>query len=352
MKRVLVAAMCLLLALLIYNSSSASAQTPTPVPSPSPTATAAATASPVPTASPAAAASPSPAPTAAATAAPSPLPAPALPPLQGLFGAVRAVSTAALTIDTRGEPGPSREVQVAVNAQTRVSAPPKQAAAVSDIKVGDRLALLLSVAEGKFTALQIVIIPVQPVRKHIQGIVMEVAANRITLMDRDGKVFNLQVSPGLAAPAAGQFIVATVEEDPSTRQLRLAAFEVSDKVLDRLDRHRQGLQGRRPRDEDEGERIRGDLEKLEDLLTRNAERHLEVLEGVLEKAPEQARAALTRVLEKARDRKGEIKEKIESRGRGRGGVEPPGPPGTPGPAGPGGPPEDRGKPGSPGKSGR
>ncbi len=206
------------------------------------------------------------------------------------------------------------------------------------ITVGARIAVLASVTGGNYTALQIVVIPAQPVKKHIQGVVMEVTGSQVTLIDSAGKVFIMQLAPGVAAPSVGQFIIATVQEDPVSKQLSLFAFEVSDKLLDRLEKNIGKIQDKKPKDEAEQKDNEKQMNTLEELLNRNADRHLEVLQRVLDKAPEQAKAALSKVLDSAKERKDDIKNKVEKR-KGREG--PPGPP--TGPAS---------NPSKPGKSGK
>lgn len=288
----------------------AEAQTPSPTPTsgPTPTPASSPTLSPAPTTLPVVTASP------AVT-----LPV-ARPPQQGLFGVVKVVSATALTIDTRVEPGETREIRVTVTSQTRIMAPPIQAATTNNIRVGDRIAVLASVTPGNFTALQILVIPAQPVKKHIQGLVMDVSASQITLVERDGRVFTMQFAQGAIAPSIGQFVIATVEEDSVSKQLRLVTFEVSDKLLDKLEKDIEKVKNKQPKDADEEKEKGQDLNKLEDILNRNAERHLDVLQRVLDKVPDQAKSALTKVLDRARERKDDIKIKIEQRrGSGRGG---------------------------------
>lgn len=281
-----------------------------------------------------AAPAPTPAPTPTPTPAPTPAPVPpARPQLHGFFGLVKAVSTAALTMDTRGQRGETRDIEMLITSDTRIMAPPVQAASTGYITVGARLAVLASLSEGRYTALQIVIIPAHPVKKHIQGLVMEVKDTQVTLMERNGKVFTLQLAQGVASPAVGQFIIATAEENPVTKDLRLLAFEISDKLLEKLEKHIGKIEGKKSKDEEEEKGKGKDLDKLENLLNRNADRHLQTLERVLEKAPDQAKPALKGVIEKAKDRKEDIKDKIEKR-KGKDG--PKGPPsGRPGKSGKG-----------------
>lgn len=180
--------------------------------------------------------------------APTPTPPPNPPPpvslpapgLHGLFGVVKAVAPTALTLEGSPIEGATAAYQVAVSSQTRIMAPPIQVASIGYIKIGDRLAILASVSEGIYTALQIVVIPRQPVKRHIQGLVMDVKDNQIILINRAGKVFVLQLAPNVPAPPLGQFIISTVEEDFALQPAffgRLLVYEVSEKLLKRLGNH-------------------------------------------------------------------------------------------------------------------
>ena len=216
-------------------------------------------------------------------------------------------------METRAERGETRNIDLAITSNTRIMAPPIQVASVGYIKFGERIAVLASVSEGKYTALQIVVIPGQPVKRHIQGMVMDIKDSQVTLIERNGKVLIMQLAQGVAAPAIGQFIIATVEENPVTKEMRLLVYEVSEKLLEKLEKHLGKIENREPKDADE-EREKGkDLEKLEEILNRNADRHLETLQRVLDKAPEQAKAALSKVLDRAKERKDDIKNKVEKR---------------------------------------
>lgn len=172
------------------------------------------------------------------TPTPVPTPAPVTPGLHGLFGAVKEVGAASLTVVKNAEQGQTLDINLVITSQTRIMAPPVQVASIGYIKVGDRLAVLVSVSEaGIYNALQIVVIPRQPVKRHIQGLVMEVRDNQITLINRAGRVFILQLVPGVPAPAVGQFIISTVEEDPALQPAffgRLLVYEISEKLLKRL----------------------------------------------------------------------------------------------------------------------
>ncbi|GEM_PF-6783102 len=222
------------------------------------------------------------------------------PVLKGLFGIAKTVTSTALTMETRAAPSGTTEVQLAINPQTRIMAPPVQVASTGYIHTGDRVAVLASASGQTYTALQIVVIPAQPVKKHIQGMVMDVTGAQVTLIATDGRVFVVQLAQGVTPPSVGQFIVATVEVDSlsnSTSGGRLLTYEVADKILERL------------------EKIIGkgkDVQKLEELLNKNADRHLQVLERALEKAPPQARPSLAKVIEKAKEREKGNKGKTEN----------------------------------------
>lgn len=265
---------------------------------------------------------PAPTPTPAPAPTPVPTPAPTISPspqLRGFFGQVKAVSTTTLTIGTRSEHGGTGDIELLISANTRVMAPPIQLASASDIKTGDRIAVLAQLSGDKYSALQIVIIPTHLIKKHIQGLVMEVKESQVTLIERNGKAVILQLTQGVTAPAVGQFIIATVEENPATKQMRLLTFEASDKLLERLQGHAGKIEGQKPKNEAEEKDKGKKLEKLEDILNNNAERHIQRLEQVIEKAPPQAKPALEKVLEKAKQRQGEIEDKLDkTRGKGRG----------------------------------
>lgn len=275
--------------------------------------------------------SPTPVPTPVPTPIPTPAPAPARLQLHGFFGLVKAVSTAALTIDTRGQRGETRDLELVLTSNTRIMAPPVHVASAGYITIGSRVAVLASLSDGKYTALQIVIIPAHPVKKHVQGLVMEVKDTQVTLIERNGKVFTLQLAQGVTAPLAGQFIIATVEQNPVTKEMRLLTFEVSDKLLEKLEKHIGKIEDKKGKDKEEEKEKGKDLDKLENLLNRNADRHLQTLERVLEKAPAQAKPALNSVIEKAKEKKEDIKDKIEKRkGKGNGKGPPSGFPGKAG----------------------
>ncbi len=242
---------------------------------------------------------------------PTPTPTPTKTPTpakQGLFGIVRAIDATSLTLVAGKDP--SREYNIGITSDTRVKVPSRKNALISDIKVGDRVAVLASVADSRYTALHIVFVPGKALGTHLQGMVTGVTGSVVTLMDKKGETYTLQLGSNVTPPTVGQFIVGTVIQDPSTKQLVLLTYETSERIIERLEKHFDKLQELKPASTDEENKRVAALARLSELLNRNAEKQIQLMETVLAKAPDQAKSALTKVLERAKDRKESITQKI------------------------------------------
>ena len=153
----------------------------------------------------------------------------------GLFGQVFGVDESSLgvidiTLDT------SEGVQmVSTTLNTRVEFPGRERSAAADISQGDALAILASASGGRLQALSILVRPSVPVlHSHISGAVIEVAGNRITIMDRNGNVITADMLPIVAGFLPGQVVTAALQYDPKTGSLTVMSAEAAELSVERL----------------------------------------------------------------------------------------------------------------------
>ncbi|MBI4334412.1 MAG: cupredoxin domain-containing protein [Chloroflexi bacterium] len=234
--------------------------------------------------------------------------------LRALFGTITAADTDTVSIETQDEP--QGKVMVQLYSRTDVVVPQSLRGPSIDLKTGDHIAVVAGMSEGKYVALQIAPVPGEPVSKHLHGLVVGSRDSSVVLLDRNGKVYLLQLSEDLVVPRLGQLIMASVEEDQALEPAfsgRILTYGVSENILERLEKQVRRIAGSKPKDEKE-ERIRAeDLEKLEGLLSGQADANLQLLERALEKAPFDARSIYLPVLNRAMEKKWDVAYQIERR---------------------------------------
>ncbi len=208
---------------------------------------------------------------------------------QGLFGSVAdvLVSTTGLTViilDTK-----QGEVELLASPETAVSIPGRETASLSDISVGDFLAVLAKKVEENLEAEKVLVKPSNPVATaHTTGVVVESATNRLVIVDRDGNRITIELGPGIADAPPGQVVTAVVRQDLASGSLSAQGIETADKNIERL-------QVALERAQSQG--VTRNLENLKVRLKENTTGNLTVLQNVLQRVPEPARPAIERNLE-------------------------------------------------------
>ncbi|MEE9324888.1 MAG: hypothetical protein V3U90_04995, partial [Dehalococcoidia bacterium] len=197
----------------------------------------------------------------------------------GLFGTVVVIEGLIIKLDTGKE--------VETTADTGFHVPSLDTASLDNVSAGDRLSILaLQGADGSLTALQVVVIPGEPVdNTHIIGVVTDTENGIITITDAQGNSFTLELPEGAPPVDVGGFLTVVSSRD-ETGQLSPRAAERIEDIIDRLVNDIDRAVGRT-------------VERLRELVERNADNQLYGLENALQRANERAQEALQRAFERA-----------------------------------------------------
>ncbi len=215
----------------------------------------------------------------------------------GFFGTVKAKTANSITLDTK-----QGQVIFVLDANTEYWDPPKRDASLADVNVGDRVAVLAErQQDGTYLAQRVLVIPAkpaEPVRLQIAATVTGVEGNVITLTDKDGKTFTVELPAGLAGRVqVGDVITITLLRTPGVEKYLASGMMKGDELLERLQSHVEKVKGSKPQTDEERGRQSQDLVKLGALLQQNMERQEAMMNKVIEKAPSQAREALQKAME-------------------------------------------------------
>ncbi|MBI2919021.1 MAG: hypothetical protein HYY01_13660 [Chloroflexi bacterium] len=221
-------------------------------------------------------------------------PASQLPPGEhrGMFGTVTAIGADSITLETAQG---FTEVKMDQNSKFRM--PGKDEVNLTDVQVGDRLALLASKQGEVLTALMVMVVPGQPQNQHKTGVITNIKGVTITLTDKDGNTFTLDVPGNAAGLALGKLITGVVRHDPKSGKPIARELHEVGKVIERLTdnvRKAEKDDGRRGSDKEK------DLERLRKALDDTVTREQSILREVLERVPDQAKPHIKEAMEHAR----------------------------------------------------
>ncbi|MBI4333498.1 MAG: hypothetical protein HY673_19720 [Chloroflexi bacterium] len=206
---------------------------------------------------------------------------------QGFFGAVKDVSTGSLTLDTQ-----QGAVVVTVGADTQIWNPPNRDAKLADIKAGNRVAILAERVGGALVAKRILVIPPKPTHQQVQGVVIAISGNQITISDNAGKAINAELAPGIVRIVElGDLVVAAVISTPGVQKIIVKDIQNREDIIIRLKGHAEKKSGKE----------REDIEKE---IQRHSQRSQEALNRLLDKVPQATRQGIQRAIDKIKTRGG------------------------------------------------
>jgi len=196
----------------------------------------------------------------------------------GLFGTVVVMESNVIKLDTGKE--------LEITPDTGFTVPGVETAGPEDVSVGDRVSILaLEGADGTLTALQVVVVPGEPVYiDHLIGVVIDVTNGIVTLIDDEGNSYYLELDEGAAS--VGDLITVVTSWDEDTGEHTPTGVEsVEDLIEDLVDAIDTAV---------------GDaVDRLRELVEDNAESHYSGLEAALLEAGEQAKEALENAYDNA-----------------------------------------------------
>lgn len=226
---------------------------------------------------------------------------------QGYFGTVKAKTGTSLSLETK-----QGDVTITLDANTQYWNPPRKDATLADVKVGDRVAVLAVKPDTTLVARRVLVLPTKPVRLQITGSVSQVEGSIITVTDKEGKTYTMELPHGLAAKVqVGDLLSVTLLQTPGVEKYVASGLMRAEEILDRLQSLREKVKTRKAETEEEKGKRTKDLEKLEGLIQSNMERQQETLKKVLDKVPPQAKEAIEKAMERHRQSWERVKEVIE-----------------------------------------
>lgn len=217
---------------------------------------------------------------------------------EGLFGKVAKKENNTLLLTTS-----DGEVLLVVTDDTRIKVPGLETASLDDIFEEDRVAVLAEIAENGYVALEILKIPKKPARHvHIIGVVEDVIGNTVTIVDKDGNTFTLELPEDAPPIEPGAVITAVNRRDLHTGRLVPRAITRLTNVVQRLEQHIKELTQRIRGLEDrlaEQEKAQELLHRIERLIEENGDRKLSALESAIAHAQATTKVRLAEALEQA-----------------------------------------------------
>ncbi len=218
---------------------------------------------------------------------------------KGIFGVVTEVGTDTLTVQVKDE-----ALVLKIDAGTKIAVPGLDTAALSDIEVGDRVAVLSEQTPGSGNvpqtnrALKITVVPAEPKDQHLTLTIVEVSGDTVIGTTRTGQQVVVELDFELSEELKGK-LVTFIGQQPESNRFKAKAIMKLENVITRLDGHakekeRQAAQEQNAQAKAEEQRRAEELKaRLEALLNE----HLDRFQEVIANAPEQARPALARALE-------------------------------------------------------
>ncbi|MCH7734454.1 MAG: hypothetical protein IH961_04480 [Chloroflexi bacterium] len=191
--------------------------------------------------------------------------------LTGLFGTVVAIGSDSMTLGT--DDGVVI-LKVAANTSFKVAG---DEGALSDIKEGDRIATtVLKTAGDNLVAENLLVRPRSGAQtRHIVGVVLEAAEDRLTLVDRSGKIITLDFPAGQELPAVGEAVTVVARKDELTNRLIARATERLEQTIARIEVALRQIEQTGSGPESEKGRL------LRSLIEENSRRHLTALRDAL-----------------------------------------------------------------------
>jgi hypothetical protein len=150
-----------------------------------------------------------------------------------------------------------------------------------------RVAVLLAEPAADRIALKVMVIPDEPVRSHMVGVVVTVEGDTVTLVNKAGKEITITLPEGVEV-VEGEFVTLVGKRFAGEARLRAMAAHTINQLTNRLQNHMEAAQGQ------------DDFDHVGAVLERAQERHAEVLDGIKNRLEEQNQVH-TRAVEAIQD---------------------------------------------------
>ncbi|MDP3063116.1 MAG: hypothetical protein Q8O40_07900 [Chloroflexota bacterium] len=166
-------------------------------------------------------------------------PAPAEGDKRAIFGIVAEVKpgflgAGSLTIRPQ-DPFMSWQYQVEVGVTTTITVPGVQSPGVSDLKVGDSVAILAVEQSGKLSASGVLVRPTRPsYSQHIAGVVVVAQGTTLTVLDTNGNRLTVTAPSSLLGTGPGAVVTLVVRRNSVTGEVVAVAGVNASASLDSL----------------------------------------------------------------------------------------------------------------------
>ena len=221
----------------------------------------------------------------------------------GFSGVVTDLEERSITVET----GEGEFLTATITEDTRVRLPSGDVQSVMEVELreGARVAILAEVeADGRLTALWILVKPEQPQVAHLLGTVISIEGNVITIVDAQGNEHIVEMpAQALQGLHVGDMATLVVDQSDATgdgpgnpiANAAVTARQIQERVAEHASFLRQRAEDGEIPVDDADERIQF-LSDLMDIIQTHVE---SVLTAVLDKVPPQAQAAIVGAMEKA-----------------------------------------------------
>lgn len=169
-------------------------------------------------------------------------------PGKGLLKQIRKHVVAGKVTDVQGAniilETPRGEVTVITNEDTRYQVPAVKDATLADIEIGDQIVAKGESTDAGFVAKLVIVRPRPgPAPLHLSGQVSDISGNTITVTDKDGNTFTINVPQGVTGIEPGQQVNVTIGNRPLAPGM---APQLRHQVEKFFKQGRGGLPGYRP----------------------------------------------------------------------------------------------------------
>ncbi len=192
-----------------------------------------------------------------------------------------------------------------VNDSTQFWNPPNKNGSLSDLKIGDRVAVLAERANSVLTAKRVLIIRAKPVHEHLRGVVTAISGDTVTFT-YDGKTITADLPPGLVKRLkVGDTVTIVISTKPGADKVQMKDMRSDNELMERL----KDIAGKRP----------DRAYEINELIARGKGKQVEMLERIKGMAPGAALPGIEAAIEQAKDRGNGNNGRGPGTGQGNGG---------------------------------
>ncbi len=221
------------------------------------------------------------------------------PEYQGFVGIVGEESDLAagyIIVETKNR----GDVEILLSENTTYKIPGEDEAVKEDVTAGKRVAVLAIVSDNDtYTAFRVMLIPSEPTRRHLGGVIVSVEDGVMTIQNADGETMTVELPEGVKGGVVGEFISAAVRQNKNKSGFVAQGLQTAAEVQSRLQTHLNEVAGFRAATQDEIQKREQAMNKLEERLEGLCEHHAAVLERVMARVPAQAKTALQAAISKS-----------------------------------------------------